>query len=752
MLYNDSVDAPLSEKKFSIIQDISSAILSIDNVTAVANLILDFALGYTNAQKGSLMLIDDRDELYILASRGLDVDLGTTYRVQKGEGIAGIVAENGLPILVEDIAKDKRFGKWMRERYITRSFISCPMISKSKLLGIININDKKDNSPFTEDEFSLVKVVANQAAIALENAFLMTQLRTKAAELEEMNKKLIDGDVEKTGFLARISHELRTPLNAIKGAVFYLQQADKAPRDQQAEFIRIVSDETVNLISLVENLLDFVRLEDEAKLLKKSVIELPLLLEDACNAVVLKNALKTKKLDLKLDVKKGISTIVGDRIKVVQLFLSLIEGLSYYLEHGDSIEITAVDDDSVKVYFTLSRKLQDSVVSNLFQSRNLFQHDNADERVKLYLGWKIAEAHRWVLTAENKDTTVVILAIPKSSRQELDAITGAVMDVCTDLLSELLDIDTCSIMLADELTGDLTIASSRGLDADLARRTRIRFGDSISGWVALEGEALLVENIETDPRFERKNLPHYNTKSFISLPLKIEDKVKGVINLNNKKNAKIFTARDLAVATAVSERIAFFFEQLYSGEYKDGDVKRFLISFENLAKTFKKYQKKESCFADVMLRLMDKLSTNEEEKKLASYVVLIYDLGLATIDQSILTKGKLLKSDIRILKGHPRNTVGLLGNFEISAVVKEAIIHHHERYDGTGYPDQLKGEDIPFLSRVLAVVDAYCAMTSERPYRKALAQEEALQEIKEGAGRIFDPAVVEALYEVLSRP
>jgi HD-GYP domain-containing protein (c-di-GMP phosphodiesterase class II) len=109
-----------------------------------------------------------------------------------------------------------------------------------------------------------------------------------------------------------------------------------------------------------------------------------------------------------------------------------------------------------------------------------------------------------------------------------------------------------------------------------------------------------------------------------------------------------------------------------------------------------------------------------------------------------------LKSDVRILKGHPRNTIGLLGNFEISPAVKKAIIHHHERFDGTGYPDQLKGEDIPFLSRVLSVVDAFCAMTSDRPYRKAFAREEALKEIQKGAGSVYDPTVVEAIQEVLA--
>jgi hypothetical protein len=751
MLYNNIMELPeLSEKKFSIIQEISSAILSIDNINALANLILDFAISYTNAEKGSLMLINDRDELYILVSRGIDLQLANTCRVKKGESIAGIVAENRLPILVEDIAKDERFKSEIRGRYNTRSFISCPMVSKNKLLGVININDKKDKSPFTEDEFSLVKVIANQAAVALENALLMTELRTKAAELEEINSKLIDTDVAKTEFLSRVSHELRTPLNAVKGAVFYLKQAEKTSRSQQKEFLNIISDESDKLATLVENLLDFVRLEDEARLIKKSMINLPDLLEETCNSNIVKTNLNKKQIQLKLDAERHISTIIGDRIKVVQLFLNLIEGLSHYLEQGDTIDITAHENDFVNVYFTIPRKLPEMLLQDLFKANSIFQWDQPEEILKLYLAWKIAEVHRWKLNAANRDKTLVIsLSIPKSVTQETEAIIDAMAGMFIDLISELLDLNMCSIMLADEVTGELTIKSARGLDDNVIKTTRIRFGDRIAGWVALEGKPLLIENIETDQRFGRKNISYYSTKSLLSLPIKIQDKVKGVINLNNKKTAEIFTTRDLIIASVLSDRISFFFERLYCGEYREDDIKRFLLSFENLIKAVKKYQKN-SAFPDLMLRLMDKLAASEEDKKLTPYISLIYDLGLTVIDESVLTKERLLRSDIRILKAHPRNTVELLSNFEFSPLVNKAILHHHERYDGTGYPDQLKGEDIPFLSRVLSVVDAFCAMTSERAYRKAVTQEIALQEIKKGAGSQYDQRVVEALDEVLN--
>ena len=145
------------------------------------------------------------------------------------------------------------------------------------------------------------------------------------------------------------------------------------------------------------------------------------------------------------------------------------------------------------------------------------------------------------------------------------------------------------------------------------------------------------------------------------------------------------------------------------------------------------------------MRIMDRLEVREEDKHLALYISMIYDLGLMLVDESLLKKKNLLHSEVNILKTHPLTTVGLLNNFESSEDVKKAILHHHEHYDGTGYPEKLKGEEIPFISRVLAVVDAFCSMISPRPYREEMTRVEALQEIKGHAGSIYDPMVVEAL-------
>jgi K+-sensing histidine kinase KdpD len=132
-------------------------------------------------------------------------------------------------------------------------------VNQDRLLGGLNINDKKDGSPFSEDEFELLKIIANHAAMAIENAFLMTRLKTKAAELEEMNKKLIETDILKTKFLTRISHELRTPLNSIRGAIYFLQQSENVLKKERGEFQDIISAEADKLTAIIEDLLTFLR-------------------------------------------------------------------------------------------------------------------------------------------------------------------------------------------------------------------------------------------------------------------------------------------------------------------------------------------------------------------------------------------------------------------------------------------------------------------------------------------------------------
>ena len=594
------------KKKLSILQDLSSAVVISDNINTIANLILDFAISYANAEKGSLMLVSGRDELSIFASRGFDPSFDKHYRIKIGEGIAGIVAKNRQPILVENIESDSTLKKLMRDRYKTRSFMSCPIIINNKLLGVLNINDKKNGTPFNADELDLLKTLANHAAVALENASLLSQLKLKALELEELNKKLIETDILKTEFLTRVSHELRTPLNSLKGAIYFLENSGHIAKEEQQEFHGIISTETNRLVSIVENLLNFLRLEDETRIFKKTVLNISDLFKDLQNSKSLMAVLLRKEIQLTMNTQDNSLDLVGDRIKVIQLFTNLITGLFPYLERGDKIDFNARENGILTITIILSRQLPDTVLSILSDTRYVFQIEHPEDRLKLYLARNIIEMHRWKLSAFNSETSSrITLSIPRSVKQTVDVYVDQSMDSFVEFISELLDINICSVMLSDEITNELTVKSSIGLDDDIVKRTRIKFGDKIAGWVALEGKPLFIENIESDARFAKTSISQYSTKSLMTLPLKMGDRVIGVLNLNNKKTSEPFSKRDYDLASQLSDKISQFIELLHSEYYSEKDFKSFIASLESMLDTEQAYHAKKyllAAFADKIIQ------------------------------------------------------------------------------------------------------------------------------------------------------
>jgi GAF domain-containing protein len=258
----------LARKKLSILQKISNAIVLTDDIHAIAELMLELAVTHTNAETGSLMLVDESGELSIFAARGLENHLVDTYKEKIGEGIAGVIAMKRRPVLVEDIDKDSRFKLKKRDHYKTKSFISCPIVYKDRLLGVFNINDKKNGEQFREEDVALINIIANQAAMTIENTLLMSQLRAKAARLEDINRKLVEDDEVKNEFLTSVSHDLRTPLNSIKGAIYYLGRQVGVTVEKQREFFDIIAREAAELADNVEHLLNFLRRENKTRMKK----------------------------------------------------------------------------------------------------------------------------------------------------------------------------------------------------------------------------------------------------------------------------------------------------------------------------------------------------------------------------------------------------------------------------------------------------------------------------------------------------
>jgi putative nucleotidyltransferase with HDIG domain len=147
-----------------------------------------------------------------------------------------------------------------------------------------------------------------------------------------------------------------------------------------------------------------------------------------------------------------------------------------------------------------------------------------------------------------------------------------------------------------------------------------------------------------------------------------------------------------------------------------------------------------------------KLNLSEDEQNRAHVCGLLHDIGKIGVPTGVLEKRGPLEADERVaIEAHAEIGASILGRIEGYEEMAFAVRHHHERYDGVGYPDEREGEEIPILARLVAVADAYSAMTSERPYRVALTSAEAQERIKREAGKQFDPEVVRAFLSVLGQ-
>ena len=141
-----------------------------------------------------------------------------------------------------------------------------------------------------------------------------------------------------------------------------------------------------------------------------------------------------------------------------------------------------------------------------------------------------------------------------------------------------------------------------------------------------------------------------------------------------------------------------------------------------------------------------------EGVQVVKYAAMLHDIGKIGIPDSILNKpGALTPEEWEAMRRHPETGASIVGRIAGFEGVVEAVLAHHERHDGRGYPVGLAGEEVPVAARLVSVIDAYDAMTNDRPYRKAMAHEEALAELERGAGTQFDPAAIEAIKAVLHR-
>ncbi len=357
-----------------------------------------------------------------------------------------------------------------------------------------------------------------------------------------------------------------------------------------------------------------------------------------------------------------------------------------------------------------------------------------------------------------------------SALHTIDTAIGASVDihVTLNILLEQtaaeLKADAAAVLLLNPLTRTLEYTASYGFRGHLVNRTRIQLGSGVAGQAALTRQMQSISDQRGMPpsRERQKSTPNvYEGEEFVThfaFPLVAKGQVQGVLEVYHRSPFQpdeewLTFFNMLAGQAAIAIDNAHLFEDLQRSNLDtvlayDATLQGWSQSLELRDKGTEGHAQR---VTDLTLRLAQMIGVPDAEIEHVRRGTLLHDIGKIGIPDSILLKpGKLTKEEWNIMRCHPVRAYEMLSSIAYLRPALDIPHYHHEKWDGSGYPDRLKGERIPLYARIFAVVNVYDALTSNRPYRPAWTVERAIEYIRKQSGKHFDPKIVEAFLNLIS--
>ena len=334
---------------------------------------------------------------------------------------------------------------------------------------------------------------------------------------------------------------------------------------------------------------------------------------------------------------------------------------------------------------------------------------------------------------------------------EVDQVLQSIMQRAIELLKA----ESGSLFLIDEQTNELVFQVVVGPAGEKLLNTRLPPGTGIAGVTAREGKPVIVNNAKADPRHYAQvdTATTLTTRSLLCVPLIDKDRVIGVLEIVNKTDGTLFVEADSDILTAfaIQSAIALSNAKLYSELRRAfADTVRIIANaVEARDPTTAGHTNR---VTQIAIAIASELGWAQERLNILEIGATLHDIGKIGISDFILNKpGNLTPEEYTEMKRHPVLGAQMLHGVAALQPMLPYILYHQERYDGKGYPFGLKAGEIPIEGRLLAVADAFDAMTSDRPYRAHLSEAKALEEIRNRRGIQFDPEIVDILLDVCAK-
>ncbi|MDI6703186.1 MAG: HD domain-containing protein [bacterium] len=315
-----------------------------------------------------------------------------------------------------------------------------------------------------------------------------------------------------------------------------------------------------------------------------------------------------------------------------------------------------------------------------------------------------------------------------------------------------------SLMLLDEKKWEYKVTFCSGINESGTRKVRIEENDGLIRYLSSEKRPLLLAELDENPSLKDqayKIRPLFqNLQATLFVPF-FRGKLIGILGLGEKSTGDLYTLEELSFLSSLGNTFSVAIEDIRlindKAEEKVREMGNIIFTLTSAFEARDEYtfghSSRVAMYAEKIARWLGLKEYMVEATRISA---ILHDIGKIHIPDNILQKpGELNDEEWEIIKRHPSNGVELMKKqpIEFPEEVYKGVRHHHERMDGTGYPDSIKGDEINIIAKIIAVVDVYEAMTSDRVYRKALSKEKVIQELRNE--RRYDPQVVDAFIEIL---
>lgn len=334
------------------------------------------------------------------------------------------------------------------------------------------------------------------------------------------------------------------------------------------------------------------------------------------------------------------------------------------------------------------------------------------------------------------------------------------LSMLLDQVSNLLQINAVAILLWNPRSNQLEFTADKGFRSKSLQYTRLKLGDGCAGRVALERRMLNIPDLrENHVGFDRS--PLFRNEDFIAyygVPLMAKGRLLGVMELFHR--SLLHPDSDwlnflgmLAGQAAIAIDNAMMFKEIQRSNLElslayDATIEGFSRALDLRDRETEEHTRR---VTDITVKMAVRLGVDESEIVHLRRGAILHDVGKVAIPDHILFKpGPLADDEWIIMRRHPIIAVELLSPVSYLEPALTIPHWHHEKWDGSGYPDRLGAEEIPFHARMFALVDVYDALTSDRPYRAAWSKQDTIHYIKSQSGRHFDPKLVPEFLHMVS--